>query len=377
MAHAAEPKHFADGDVTIETRNAVAVITLNRPRALNALTNAMRQEIAKALPIFARDPVIYALVIRSASDRAFCAGGDVRELVSLAESDLSAAHEALAFEYRLNWMLECFPKPTVSLIDGFVAGSGVGLTSFGTHKVAGPNYRFAMPETVIGLFPDVGICHPLARLPNETGTYLALTGNTIERDDARALDLASHRADGGVFDEIVDELADAKPIDALLDRLCGSAETEATPTGGAVYSKRDQIQAWFSGSSVTDIFDRLETAAKEGSGDARLFAANTLETLRSRSPISLVVTLRHLRAAADMDIRETLIGDYRLAQQFLADRDFAEGVRALLIDKDRSPNWQVASIADVTGETLAPYFDDHKGEPLELPLREDMQRFGG
>jgi enoyl-CoA hydratase len=188
-------------DIEIGVEGTLAVVTLNRPKALNALTTAMRAELAVTLARFARDPQVYAMLIRSASPKVFSVGGDVRETIAWARSDPERARRALADEYRLNWQLECFTKPTVSLIDGLVMGSGVGLTIFGTHRVAGEGYAFAMPETAIGLFPDVGVAHVLARLPGAVGIYLGLTGRTIRRADAYALGLATHCIPRARFDE--------------------------------------------------------------------------------------------------------------------------------------------------------------------------------
>ena len=148
---------------------AAGVIALNRPSALNALTSAMRTSIGKAFAAWTNDPQVYAAVILSQSDRAFCAGGDVREMAECGRRSLEEARRLLAAEYALNWQLDCFSKPTVSLIDGMVMGTGVGISVYGTHRVAGERYRFAMPETGIGLFPDDGVCWVFARLPDEIG----------------------------------------------------------------------------------------------------------------------------------------------------------------------------------------------------------------
>ncbi len=185
---AREAQMTADGsadappeDVLIEARGSLALITLNRPRALNALTTAMRARLAEAFPRFAREAQTYCVVIQSASDKAFCAGGDVREMVRWGREDRARAREAFKDEYTLNWLHECFSKPTISLIDGPVMGSGVGISLFGTHRVAGEKYRFAMPETAIGLFPDIGAAWPLSRMPDNIGMYLGLTGRSIGR----------------------------------------------------------------------------------------------------------------------------------------------------------------------------------------------------
>src|SRR5258705_491802 len=142
---------------------------------------AHRAKIAEALPCWVRDPNVYAVLIASANDQGFCAGGDLIELVAWGRTSKREAQASLAAEYALNWRLECFTKPTLSLIDGLVVGSGVGISLYGTHRIAGENYRFAMPETGIGLFPDDGVCHAFARMPDHIGMYLALTGSPIGR----------------------------------------------------------------------------------------------------------------------------------------------------------------------------------------------------
>ncbi len=173
--------------------------------------------MADAFPRWSRDPEIYAVVIRSSSPRAFCAGGDVRELAEWGSKRRPEAIKSLAAEYALNWLLECFMKPTVSLMDGVVVGSGVGISLYGTHRVAGERYSFAMPETGIGLFPDVGVSWAFARMPDAIGMYLGLTGRAIGRADAYRLGLATHCIPASRFEEIRAGLADADPVDPLLD----------------------------------------------------------------------------------------------------------------------------------------------------------------
>ena len=177
----------------------------------------MRAAIAEAVPRWGRDPQIYAVVIASASDRAFCAGGDIKETTQWGRSRKAEAVKSLAAEYSLNWLLECFTKPTVSLIDGVVIGSGVGISLYGTHRVAGERYRFAMPETGIGLFPDDGVSWAFARMPDEIGMYLALTGRAIGRADAYRLGLVTHCIPAARFGEIPAALAAADTVDPLLD----------------------------------------------------------------------------------------------------------------------------------------------------------------
>ncbi|MCH9806555.1 MAG: enoyl-CoA hydratase/isomerase family protein [Alphaproteobacteria bacterium] len=349
--------------VITEQRNALAMITLNRPRALNAVDDGMRAAISSALPGFSSDPIIYAMVIQSSSDRAFCAGGDVRSIISTYRQDPARARGFFAEEYKLDWALECFSKPTAALIDGVVMGSGVGLSAFITHRVAGENYKFGMPETAIGLFPDVGAAYILARLPNEIGLYLGLTGRTIGRADAYALGLVSHCIPAERFEEIRAGLADAWPIDPLLD------DRHVDPGDSELQRHALTIANCFSAATVSDIISRLEAVA----GNDAAWAQGVRDDLLQRAPLSLEVTLRHIREARTSDIRETLIRDYRLACRFLDDGDFAEGVRAMLIDKDKSPRWSPSSLAEIPPGKVDGYFAPLTEGDLDLPAREILQ----
>lgn len=349
-------------DIIIETRGAAIIVTLDRPRALNALTTAMRRELDVRIPVIARDPENYAVVIRSANAKAFSAGGDVRELVDWGRSSRELARRAFHDEYQLNWKLECFCKPTVSLIDGMVMGSGVGLTLYNTHRVAGPGYRFAMPETAIGLFPDVGVCHVLSRLPASIGMYLGLTGRAIGRAEAFHLGLVTHCIGAEEFGSIEAALVEAYTIDPELDRR------HADPGPGELERYREIIARCFSAPTVEEIFARL--AAVEGS--SKSWADAVLADLEKRSPLSLKLTHRHLRESIARDLRETLVVDYRLACRSLDGTDFYEGVRAALIDKDGAPKWQHARLKDVPSALVDTYFAPLDGDELALPMRSEM-----
>jgi enoyl-CoA hydratase len=350
-------------DISLARRGASMVLTLNRPRALNAVTTAMRKVVADGLIKFARDPDIYVVILKSAGGKAFCAGGDLRELAQLALSDMPEARRSLAEEYALNWRLECFSKPHVALIDGLVVGSGVGLSLYGTHRVAGPNYEFAMPETAIGLFPDDGVIHAFSRMPGGVGAYLGLTGRRIGRADALALGLVTHCVPVEAFADIEARLAEAEPVDLVLDGL------HQDPGGGALPPLREVIDRCFGAPTIPAILIRLQ----EQQGAHATWAQTVLAELASRSPLSLMLTLKHLRAAVAMDLRQTLMMDYRLAVRCLQAPDFAEGVRATLIDKDHAPRWSPASIADVTPGMIERLFHFDPNDELQLPTRQEMQ----
>jgi enoyl-CoA hydratase len=352
-------------DILIATSRAAGQVKLNRPAARNALTTTMRTTMAAAFPRWARNPEVYAVVISSASDRGFCAGGDLREMVDWGRHRRGDAVASLAQEYTLNWMLECFTKPTISLIDGVVMGSGVGISLYGTHRVAGENYRLAMPETGVGLFPDVGVAWAFARLPDEIGTYLALTGRSVGPADAYRLGLATHCVPAERFGAVADALADADPVDQVLDAQ------HADPGAGELQRLAPAIARCFSPATVEGIIERLRS---EGADTAQ-WARDVLEELAARSPISLKVTLRHVRLARQLDLRATLVQDFRLACRCLDGPDLYEGVRALLIDRDRAPKWQPARLQDVTDAMVDAYFAPLGAGELKLPTRAAMQAF--
>ncbi len=350
-------------ELVIEPKGSCAIITLNRPRALNALTTAMRAKLAAAYPSFARDPQIYCVVIQSASEKAFSAGGDVREIVGWGREDRPRARKALKDEYALNWLHECFSKPTISLIDGAVMGSGVGISLFGTHRVGGERYKFAMPETAIGLFPDVGVAWSLSRLPHSIGMYLGLTGRSIGRADAYALGLLTHCIPAARFEEIKAALIDTWPVDTVLD------DRHVDPGPGELDRYAAVIENCFSAGSVEEIIGRLNGIT----GSGRVWAQAVVADLTSRSPLSLKVTHRHIREARALDLRQTLTVDYRLACRFLDGHDFYEGVRAALIDKDGAPKWRPATIVEVTPAMVEDYFAPLGADDLILPTRPEMQ----
>jgi enoyl-CoA hydratase len=354
---ALEPKIVLGGSQALRT------FTLNRPRVLNALDDEMCRSLSDEIPRIARSPDVYIVALLSCNPKAFCAGGDVLALTSEAKRDLESAKTYIRNEYALDWLLECFSKPTVSLIDGLCMGSGAGLTAYNTHRVAGENYKWAMPEVKIGFFPDVGVAHVLARLPWPIGLYLGLTGRAIARDDAQWLGLVTHCIASSHFAGILAKLADAEPVDPMLDGL------NEIQNQGPLQKDADLIRDHFSHPTLTGIFQSLTKAEAAGS----IWARETLAGLRKSSPLSLAITDRHIRNARSFDIRETLIEDYRLAVRCLEDRDFTEGVRAALRDKDGAPKWSPLRFEDVTANIIERYFAPLGEGELDLPIRSEMQ----
>jgi enoyl-CoA hydratase len=357
--------HIVTEEPKIEVLRSGALqkFTLNRPHVLNAFDDEMCTIISSEIPRVARNADVYIGAILSSSPRAFCAGGDVLKLTSEAKRDIESAKTYLRNEYSLNWLLECFSKPVVSFINGACMGSGAGLTAYNTHRIAGENYKWAMPETKIGLFPDVGIAKVLARLPWPIGLYLGLTGRAIGRADAQWLKLATHCIPSAHFPEILTKLADAEPVDPMLDGLNEIQEA------GPLQKEAGPIQDHFSRDTLAEIFGSLTAAEAAGSEWAKTAVAD----LRKCSPLSLAITDRHIRSARSLDIRETLIQDYRLAVRCLGDHDFAEGVRAALRDKDGRPIWRPARFEEISSELVDSYFTSLGEQELDLPARTEMQ----
>ncbi len=354
----------AESEIRVAIEGAMALVTLDRPRALNALTIKMREDLVTSFKRFSRDPQIYCAVVQSEHPKAFSAGSDVREVLAIAREDKAAARRAFRDEYALNWHHECFSKPTISLINGIVMGGGVGISLYGTHRVAGEGYRFAMPETRIGLFPDVGICHAFARMPAEIGVYLGLTGAMVGAADAYRLGLVTHVIPGDAFADIKRELADVQPVDTVLD------SRHVEPDGpGELAARTGTIATCFSAPTVSEIVRRLETVGGPDVDWARATAAD----LRTRSPMSLAVTLEYIRRAKAMDLKEVLETDYRIACRCLDGHDFAEGVRAALVDKDNAPAWRPGRIEEVTAEMVEDYFKPLGEGELVLATRAEMQ----
>ena len=336
-------------DVLIEPRGSLAIVTLNRPRALNALTTAMRAKLAEAFPRFAREAQTYCVVIQSASEKAFSAGGDVREMVRWGREQRGLARRAFKDEYALNWLHECFSKPTISLIDGPVMGSGVGISLFGTHRVAGEKYRFAMPETAIGLFP--GRRRRLAAVAHAgQHRHVPRPHRPLDRRRRRLCARPPHALHSGVAFR-----GDQGGARRHVARRYGARRYAGRPRAGRAGPYASHIAYCFSAPSVEEIVARLGVVG----GKAQAWAEAVIADLAARSPTSLKVTHRHIRDARALDLRQILAVDYRLACRFLDGQDFYEGVRAALIDKDGKPKWQPARLEDVTPAMVEDYFVTH------------------
>ncbi|MEO1194472.1 MAG: enoyl-CoA hydratase/isomerase family protein [Pseudomonadota bacterium] len=348
-------------EITFETRGPLGLITLTRPKALNALTLEMIRLMHPQLDSWAEDDSIKAVAIRGAGDRAFCAGGDVRAVWSAGQdgehSPGKRGHLAGDFfreEYLLNRRIHTFEKPYVALIDGIVMGGGVGLSIHGDIRLGGERSLFAMPETAIGLFPDVGGSYFLPRLPLGAGLglYLALTGNRLKAVDCLTAGIATHLIGDAEEEAIISALEAA---DWSLGLAGGEAAllplTQTEPPAGSLEPQLAAIKQCFTGkASVESVIEALEALGND-------WAKETLETLSKRSPTSLKVAFEQLRQGAALDFDDCMIMEYRLSQAAMRPgSDFYEGIRAVLVDKDHAPLWNPDSLAGVTSQDVGSWF---------------------
>jgi len=337
----------AEPEAILERRGPAGFITLNRPKALNALTHGMVRSIMPQMRAWRDDPGVTRIVIMGAGEKAFCAGGDIRALYDMGRAGRLA--EANAFwreEYTLNHLLKTYPKPIVALIGGIVMGGGVGMSAHGSHRVATDRLMFAMPEVGIGFFPDVGASWLLPRLPRRAGVYLALTGARIGLGDALALGLATHAVEQERLGEIAEALAGENDIDEMLGRFAFKGP------GSSLLERLGEIEAALGEPTIARVASALGKAAAAGS----TFAAETLATMRMKSPTSMAIALEQMRRGAALSFAEAMRMEYRIVSRIAAGHDFLEGVRAAIVDKDQKPVWRPGRIEDIDEREIERHF---------------------
>lgn len=336
-------------EVLSEVRGKLGVITLNRPKALNALNVDMVRELDAVLTGWADNPAVESVLLRSASERAFCAGGDMRAIGILPDPEerMNLGRAFFGTEYRVNHRINTFPKPFISLINGVAMGGGLGLSIHGSHRVVSEDLRMAMPETVLGLFPDVGGTWFLNRCPGMIGRYLALIGPHIGAADAMAAGLATHHAPKTAFEDIIADLAAADRLDSEAVLTILGAHTTA-PTGGILADRKAEIDRLFAPDDLDVVVAHINSAAPKAE-----WIAEAQSVLRRASPTSLRITWRRMIEGKDQPIEQILQDDFRVAVRIVGGRDFAEGVRAVLVDKDQSPRWQPGTLDDVNEDDIA------------------------
>jgi enoyl-CoA hydratase len=328
-----------DGEIIVRDRKALRRLTLNRPKALNALTLDMAVTMTARLRSWATDPTVGAVLIDGAGERGLCAGGDIRALYDAAKSGGPLPATFWATEYRLDALIARYPKPVVVVMDGLVMGGGVGLSAHASHRVVTERSAVAMPEVGIGFFPDVGASFPLARSPGYAGTYMALTGERLGAADAIYCGLADVNVAAARLAELPEALADCSTSAEVRARLDAIS---VSPVPGRLPAVQPWIDACFSADDVETIIDRLEKSQDS-------VARGALATMQKMSPTSLKVTLRNIRTAQSFKrVEQSFQQDYRIALACIAGHDFIEGIRAQIVDKDRNPHWRPDKLDDVT-----------------------------
>ena len=331
-------------EVIFQVKNNVGLVTLNRPKALNALNLQMANQIYPKLKEW--ESSVKFVIIEGTGGKAFCAGGDIRSITSQPKG---SAHQAEFFynEYKLNHLIGTLKIPYVALIDGITMGGGVGLSVHAPYRVATSKTLFAMPETAIGLVPDVGGSHFLPKLDGELGTYLALTGHRLKGSDCLHAGIATHACNDveAVKNELLNGAKDKEDIEKILNKHMEEFDEQSF----ALEEKLPLIDDCFKEDSVENILENLKRVNDE-------WSIKTAQTMEKMSPTSMKVSLRMLREGRNKSLEECLKMEYRLVRRCCEDNDFYEGVRALLVDKDNNPKWEPKDLENVDQAMLDRYF---------------------
>lgn len=353
----------------IRRQSRLGILTLNRPKVLNALDLDMVRAMRQALEAWAGDPDVAYVIVEGAGEKGLCAGGDVVSAVKAAGAgDRQLARTFWAEEYALNSMIAHYPKPYIALMDGVVMGGGVGISAHGSHRIVTERSRLAMPETAIGLLPDVGGTWLLSRVRGHAGAYLGLTGRPMHAADAIWAGFADRMIPGASLGELKERLCN--PFAGTLERVLDGLS--ADPGASKLAAEATAIDACFSQASIERIL-----AALEARGDS--WASEIIEGLSHRSPLSLKITLASIRGARTLKtLEDALNKEYRLACRLLDHGEFREGVRALLIDKDKKPKWSPGSLAEVDEAMISAFFAPMlPGEDLALKPPSGQARIPG
>jgi enoyl-CoA hydratase len=350
-----------DQDILFGREGGIGTVLLNRPKALNAFTLEMYRRLEPTLHQWADDPVVHAVLVEGAGDRAFCAGGDVRRVYEAGKGisgDPSFTSVFFAEEYRIILGIHRYPKPYIAIIDGITMGGGAGVSVNGAYRVATDKTSFAMPETGIGLFPDVGATRFLNLCPGQIGRYLGLTGARVEAADALHCGFATHFVPHDRVTELRAALIgtvwrageERVQVEAIL------ASFTADPGPPSLIARRAMIDRCFAGDTIEAILDALAAETEDAKTEDAAWAEETRALLLTKSPTSLRITLRQLILGRGFDLAEALKLEYRMTQHVMAAHDFYEGIRAVLIDKDQKPRWRPASLAEIDDKAAEAYF---------------------
>ena len=348
-------------DVLISVEGGIGRIRLNRPKAIHALTTRMCEVMSEALLNWRADPAVLAIIIDHAEGRGFCAGGDVVMLWRSGGGDAEDAKHFFFAEYRLNHLLFTYPKPTIAIMDGITMGGGVGISLPCKFRIATENTRFAMPETSIGLFPDVGGGWYLPRLPGQVGEFMALTGARLDGAECHYLGLATHYVPQASLPDLVERISTSPRLNGAIGNFA------VTPPDAKIAENLPAITRCFSSYRLEDVLAALKSDESE-------WAATELMTLGTKSPLSCKVSLRLMEEGASRaSFEDEMRAEYALAGRVVRTHDFHEGVRALLIDKDNNPQWDPATPEEVDEEMLDVLFAPLHGHEAWTPFPETQQ----
>ena len=348
-------------DVLISVEGGIGRIRLNRPKAIHALTTRMCEVMSEALLNWRADPAVLAIIIDHAEGRGFCAGGDVVMLWRSGGGDAEDAKHFFFAEYRLNHLLFTYPKPTIAIMDGITMGGGVGISLPCKFRIATENTRFAMPETSIGLFPDVGGGWYLPRLPGQVGEFMALTGARLDGAECHYLGLATHYVPQASLPDLVERISTNPRLNGAIGNFA------VTPPDAKIAENLPAITRCFSSYRLEDVLAALKSDESE-------WAATELMTLGTKSPLSCKISLRLMEEGASRaSFEDEMRAEYALAGRVVRTHDFHEGVRALLIDKDNNPQWDPATPEEVDEEMLDVLFAPLHGHEAWTPFPETQQ----
>ena len=343
-------------EVLTRIDGAVGRITLNRPKAIHALNAAMCRAMIEALLVWRDDDEVVSVLIDHAGERGFCAGGDIRMIAESGAGDASEAKSFFRTEYRLNHLMFGYPKPITAIVDGIVMGGGVGISEPAAVRIATERTTYAMPETGIGLFPDVGGGWFLSRLPGQAGVWLALTGTRLKAADTVALGIHTHFVPSTSVMALKADLIGG--VDAP-----GAVARHRSGDPGPATINREAIDRLFAFDTVEAIFAALESDGSE-------WAAAQLATLKTKSPTSLKVSLKQVRTGATLtDFADNMAMEYRLGGRIVQTHDFQEGVRAVVVDKDNAPKWSPETLEGVSDTAVDAFFAPLPADEEWTPLQ--------
>ncbi len=344
-------------EVLAEVRNHIGHLTLNRPAGLNAITLDMVRHMTRQLQAWADDPEVHAVVLRGAGDKAFCAGGDIRSLYDSFKSGDTLHQDFFVEEYALDLAIHHYRKPVLALMDGFVLGGGMGLVQGADLRVVTERSRLAMPEVAIGYFPDVGGSYFLPRIPGELGIYLGVTGVQIRAADALYCGLANWYLDSARLAELDHKLDRLQWHDAPLKDLQGVLAKLAVQRlpDAPLAALRPAIDHFFALPDIPSIVEQLQAVTV---ADSHEWALNTVHLMQTRSPLAMAVTLQMLRRGRRLRLEQCFALELHLDRQWFERGDLIEGVRALIIDKDKSPRWHPPTLQALDAAHVDSFFHD-------------------